>query len=48
MGLFHRTLQVLIKQEIQRKSGYASQADEDQLQVQLDTIHCELNVPTQF
>lgn len=41
-------LQVLIKQEIQRKSGYAIQADEEQLRVQLDTIQCELNAPTQF
>lgn len=40
--------QVLIKQEIQRKSGYAIQADEEQLRVQLDTIQCELNAPTQF
>ncbi|XP_062991708.1 nucleoporin p54 isoform X2 [Elgaria multicarinata webbii] len=48
MDLSHRTLQVLIKQEIQRKSGYAIQADEEQLRVQLDTIQCELNAPTQF
>ncbi|KAI5936691.1 Nucleoporin p54 [Manis javanica] len=48
MDLSHRTLQVLIKQEIQRKSGYAIQADEEQLRVQLDTILCELNAPTQF
>lgn len=41
-------LQVLIKQEIQRKSGYAIQADEEQLRVQLDTIQGELNAPTQF
>lgn len=41
-------MQVLIKQEIQRKSGYAIQADEEQLRVQLDTIQCELNAPTQF
>ncbi|EHB05835.1 Nucleoporin p54, partial [Heterocephalus glaber] len=48
MDLSHRTLQVLIKQEIQRKSGYAIQADGEQLRVQLDTIQCELNAPTQF
>ncbi|NWU90825.1 NUP54 protein, partial [Upupa epops] len=48
MALSHRTLQVLIKQEIQRKSGYAIQADEEQLRVQLDTIQSELNAPTQF
>ena len=48
MDLSHRTLQVLIKQEIQRKSGYAIQADEEQLGVQLDTIQCALNALTQF
>uniref|UniRef100_A0A4W3H6W0 54 kDa nucleoporin n=1 Tax=Callorhinchus milii TaxID=7868 RepID=A0A4W3H6W0_CALMI len=48
MDLSHRVLQVLIKQEIQRKAGYAIQADEEQLRVQLDTIQCELNAPTQF
>lgn len=40
--------QVLIKQEIQRKSGYAIQVDEEHLRVQLDTIQSELNAPTQF
>uniref|UniRef100_A0A4W2H187 Nucleoporin Nup54 alpha-helical domain-containing protein n=1 Tax=Bos indicus x Bos taurus TaxID=30522 RepID=A0A4W2H187_BOBOX len=48
MDLSQRTLQVLIKQEIPRKSGYAIQADEEQLRVQLDTIQGELNAPTQF
>lgn len=42
------SLQVLIKQEIQRKSGYAIQVDEEHLRVQLDTIQSELNAPTQF
>lgn len=40
--------QVLIKQEIKRKSGYAIQVDEEHLRVQLDTIQSELNAPTQF
>lgn len=40
--------QVLIKQEIHRKSGYAIQVDEEHLRVQLDTIQSELNAPTQF
>ena len=31
MDLSHRTFQVLIKQENQRKSGYTIQADEEQL-----------------
>ncbi|XP_063745953.1 nucleoporin p54 isoform X3 [Eleginops maclovinus] len=48
MDLSHRVLQVLIKQEIQRKSGYAIQVDEELLRVQLDTIQSELNAPTQF
>lgn len=42
------SLQVLIKQEIQRKTGYAIQVDEEHLRVQLDTIQSELNAPTQF
>ncbi|KAK7896512.1 hypothetical protein WMY93_021837 [Mugilogobius chulae] len=48
MDLSHRVLQILIKQEIQRKSGYAIQVDEEHLRVQLDTIQSELNAPTQF
>lgn len=48
MELSHRVLQVLIKQEIQRKGGFAIQAEEEQLRVQLDTIQSELNAPTQF
>ncbi|KAI7789855.1 putative nuclear pore complex protein Nup54-like, partial [Triplophysa rosa] len=48
MDLSHRVLQVLIKQEVQRKSGYAIQLDEEHLRVQLETIQCELNAPTQF
>ncbi|KAI4895421.1 hypothetical protein NFI96_024319, partial [Prochilodus magdalenae] len=48
MDLSHRVLQVLIRQEIQRKSGYAIQMDEEHLRVQLDTIQSELNAPTQF
>ncbi|XP_041052309.1 nucleoporin p54 isoform X2 [Carcharodon carcharias] len=48
MDQAHKVLQVLIKQEIQRKAGYAIQAEEEQLLVQLDTIQSELNAPTQF
>ncbi|XP_050960884.1 nucleoporin p54 isoform X3 [Labeo rohita] len=48
MDLSHRVLQVLIKQEVQRKSGYAIQLDEEHLRVQLETIQSELNAPTQF
>ena len=39
---------MLIKQEIQRKSGYAIQVEEEHLRVQLDTCQSELNAPTQF
>ncbi|XP_067280661.1 nucleoporin p54 [Pseudorasbora parva] len=48
MDLSHRVLQVLIKQEVQRKSGYAIQLDEEHLRVQLETIQSDLNAPTQF
>ncbi|XP_040183476.1 nucleoporin p54 isoform X2 [Rana temporaria] len=48
LELSHRVLQVLIKQENQRKSGFAIQAEEEHLRVQLDTIQSELNAPTQF
>ncbi|XP_049593859.1 nucleoporin p54 isoform X2 [Syngnathus scovelli] len=48
MDLSHRVLEVLIKQEIQRKRGYAIQVDEEHLRVQVDTIQSELNAPTQF
>ena len=41
-------LQVLVKQEIYRKLGYAIQVDEEQLRVQLESCQAELNAPTQF
>ena len=41
-------LQVMVKQEIYRKLGYAIQADEEQLRVQLEAIQAQLNAPTQF
>ncbi|KAI8510638.1 Nuclear pore complex protein Nup54, partial [Branchiostoma belcheri] len=46
--LSHRVLEVLIRQEAYRKSGYAIQADEEQLRVQLEAIQVELNAPMQF
>jgi nuclear pore complex protein Nup54 len=46
--LSHRLLQVVVKQEIFRKMGYAIQADEEQLRVHLEKIQAELNHPTQF
>ncbi len=41
-------LQVMVKQEVYRKLGYAIQADEEQLRVHLEAIQAELNAPTQF
>ena len=41
-------LQVIVKQEIHRKQGFAIQADEEQLRVQLEVIQAELNHTTQF
>lgn len=46
--LSHRLLQVIVKQEIHRKHGYAIQADEELLRAQLEAIVAELNSPTQL
>ncbi|XP_013380711.1 nucleoporin p54 [Lingula anatina] len=48
LELGHRVLQVMVRQEIYRKLGYAIQADEEQLRVQLEALQGELNAPTQF
>ncbi|KAK3099683.1 hypothetical protein FSP39_007976 [Pinctada imbricata] len=48
LELSHRILKVVVKQEISRKMGYAIQAEEEQLRVQLEKIQLELNHPTQF
>lgn len=48
LELSHRLLQVIVKQEIIRKQGFAIQVDEEQLRVQLEAIQAELNHPTQF
>ncbi|XP_058960768.1 nucleoporin p54 [Pocillopora verrucosa] len=48
LELSHRILEVMIKQECLRKSGYSVQADEEQLRVQLEYLHAELNAPSQF
>ncbi|XP_064637552.1 nucleoporin p54-like [Lineus longissimus] len=48
LELGHRVLKVMVRQETQRKLGYAIQADEEQLRVGLETIQAELNAPTQF
>ena len=37
-----------MRQEIYRKQGYAVQADEEQLRVQMEALQAELNAPTQF
>ena len=43
-----RCLQVIVKQEICRKLGYAVQVEEEMLKVQLEHLQVELNHPTQF
>ncbi|XP_020616032.1 nuclear pore complex protein Nup54-like [Orbicella faveolata] len=48
LELSHRILEVMIKQECVRKSGYSVQADEEQLRVQLECLQAELNAPSQF
>ncbi|XP_071087037.1 nuclear pore complex protein Nup54-like isoform X1 [Haliotis cracherodii] len=48
LELGHRLLQVIVKQEIYRKMGYAIQAEEEHLKVQLEVLQTELNHPTQF
>lgn len=48
LELSHRVLQVIVKQEILRKQGFAIQVDEEQLRVQLEALQTELNHPTQF
>ena len=44
----HWWLQVIVKQEICRKLGYAVQVEEEMLKVQLEHLQVELNHPTQF
>ncbi|PVD34818.1 hypothetical protein C0Q70_06096 [Pomacea canaliculata] len=48
LELGHRLLKVIVKQEICRKLGYAIQAEEETLKVQLEQLQVELNHPTQF
>ncbi|ESO89471.1 hypothetical protein LOTGIDRAFT_192964 [Lottia gigantea] len=48
LELGHRLLQVIVKQEVYRKMGYAIQAEEEHTKVQLEAIQAELNHPTQF
>ncbi|WAR00810.1 NUP54-like protein [Mya arenaria] len=48
LELSHRLLQVIVKQEVYRKQGFAIQVDEEQLRVQLEALQAELNHPTQF
>ncbi|XP_070552255.1 nuclear pore complex protein Nup54-like [Ptychodera flava] len=46
--LSHKILQIMLAQEVYRKSGLAIQVEEEQLRVQLESIQAELNAPTQF
>lgn len=48
IDLGHKVLKIMAQQEVMRKYGYAIQADEEQLRVQLEAIQAELNAPTQF
>lgn len=48
LELSHCILEIMIKQECLRKSGYSVQADEEQLRVQLECLQAELNAPSQF
>ena len=48
IDLQHRVLKVLIKQECSRKEGFSLQPEEERLRVQLESIHNELSIPTQF
>ncbi|CAG5135324.1 unnamed protein product [Candidula unifasciata] len=48
LELGHRLLKVIVKQEIYRKMGFAIQAEEETLKVQLEQLQAELNHPTQF
>jgi len=41
-------VQVLVRQELYRKHGYAIQADEEQLRTKLEAIYSELSAPMQF
>jgi len=41
-------LEVIIQQEIQRKSGLAIQTEEEQLRTQLEALNNQLRAPTQF
>ena len=48
LELSHRVLEVIIQQEIQRKSGLAIQTEEEQLRTQLEALNNQLRAPTQF
>ncbi|XP_064481914.1 nuclear pore complex protein Nup54-like [Ornithodoros turicata] len=46
--LSHRTLQVMVRQEVTRKLGFGIQPEEEQLRVVLESTLAELSAPTQF
>jgi len=48
LELSRRVLNVIIQQEIQRKSGLAIQTEEEQLRTQLEALNNQLRAPTQF
>lgn len=46
--LYHRLLQIIIKQEVTRKVGMAIQPEEEMLRGRLEMITTQLGLPTQF
>ncbi|KAK5650352.1 hypothetical protein RI129_001381 [Pyrocoelia pectoralis] len=46
--LYHRLLQIIIKQEVTRKVGMALQPEEEMLKGRLEMITTQLGLPTQF
>ncbi|CBY08098.1 unnamed protein product [Oikopleura dioica] len=48
LELSHKILEVIIAQEVQRKSGMAIQTEEEQLSAQLEALNNQLRAPQQF
>ncbi|XP_041459535.1 nuclear pore complex protein Nup54-like [Lytechinus variegatus] len=48
LELSHRVLQVMARQEVQRKQGVSIQLEEEHLRTQLEGLMAELNAPTQM
>ena len=48
LELSHKILEVIIAQEVQRKSGMAIQTEEEQLSAQFEALNNQLRAPQQF